>query len=164
MTLVPAPRPVEVVREKEQTLATEGKASPRKPMVRTDSKSLAVRILLVAWLKTLSLASSSDMPEPLSLTTIRSRPPSAISTSMRVAPASRAFSESSFTTEAGRSTTSPAATCWATRGSSTATLAKKKRPPYIDYESDSTDLIVAAHGRLRTASLEDPKAGQRKRR
>jgi hypothetical protein len=34
---------------------------------------------------------------------------------------SKAFSESSFTTEAGRSTTSPAATCWATRGSSTAT-------------------------------------------
>ena len=97
----------------------EGNASPRKPMVMTDSMSLAVRILLVAWLKTLSLASSSLMPEPLSLTSMRSRPPSAISTSMRVAPASRAFSESSFTTEAGRSTTSPAATCWATRGSNT---------------------------------------------
>jgi hypothetical protein len=29
--------------------------------------------------------------------------------------------------EAGRSTTSPTATCWATRGSSTATLPKKKK-------------------------------------
>ena len=59
-------------------------------------------------------------------TTIRSRPPSDISTSTRVTPASKAFSESSLTTEAGRSTTSPAATCWATRGSSTATLPKEK--------------------------------------
>jgi hypothetical protein len=72
---------VEVVREKAETLAMEGNASPRKPMVRTDSMSLAVRILLVAWLETLSLVSSSDMPEPLSLTRMRSRPPSAISTS-----------------------------------------------------------------------------------
>jgi two-component system response regulator DevR len=54
----------------------------------------------------------------------KSGPPSAISTSTRVAPASKAFSESSLTTEAGRSTTSPAATCCATRGSSTATLPK----------------------------------------
>src|SRR5215207_10134409 len=71
----------------------------------------AVRILLVACLKTLNLASSSLMPKPSSLTSMRSRPPSAISTSTRVAPASKGFSESSFTTEAGRSTTSPAATC-----------------------------------------------------
>jgi hypothetical protein len=48
MTLVPAPWPVEVVREKAETLAMEGNASPRKPIVRTDSMSLAVRILLVA--------------------------------------------------------------------------------------------------------------------
>ena len=59
MTLVPAPSPVEVVREKAETLAMEGNASPRKPRVMTDSMSVAVRILLVACLKTLSLASSS---------------------------------------------------------------------------------------------------------
>jgi hypothetical protein len=109
--LTRAPSPVEVVREKAETLAMEGNASPRKPKVMTDSMSLAVRILLVACLKTLSLASSYVMPEPSSLTWMRSRPPSDISTSIRVAPASKAFSESSLTTEAGRSTTSPAATC-----------------------------------------------------
>jgi len=59
---------VEVVSEKAHTLATEGNASPRKPYVATDPMSLAARILLVACLRTLSLASSSLMPEPSSLT------------------------------------------------------------------------------------------------
>ena len=47
-TFVPAPSPVEVIREKAETLAMEGNASPRKPIVITDSMSLAARILLVA--------------------------------------------------------------------------------------------------------------------
>ena len=42
-------------------------------------------------------------------TRIRSFPPRSTATSMRVAPASSAFSSSSLTTLAGRSTTSPAA-------------------------------------------------------
>ena len=49
------------------------------------------------------------MPSPSSLTRIRLFPPSSISTRIARAPASSAFSTSSFTTEAGRSTTSPAA-------------------------------------------------------
>ena len=49
------------------------------------------------------------MPLPSSSTEIEPSPPSRIATRICVAPASSAFSTSSFTTEAGRSTTSPAA-------------------------------------------------------
>ena len=65
--------------------------------------------LLVAWRSRASLASSGDMPEPSSVTTIRAAPPPWTSTRTRRAPASTEFSTSSLTTEAGRSTTSPAA-------------------------------------------------------
>ena len=50
-----------------------------------------------------------SMPQPSSVTRIRPRPPPLATTSMRRAPASMAFSISSLTTLAGRSTTSPAA-------------------------------------------------------
>src|SRR5215204_4977756 len=113
-----------VVREKEETLAIEGSASPLNPRVVTASISSTFRILLVACLSTERLASSLDIPEPSSRTRMREVPPSPSSTSMREAPASRAFSTSSLTTEAGRSTTSPAATCWATLGSRTLILAR----------------------------------------
>jgi hypothetical protein len=116
-TLVPVPSPVEVVRQKAETLATEGKASPRKPKVATDSRSWTARILLVACLKMERDASSRDIPEPSSRTRMCDVPPSPSSTSTLVAPASSEFSTNSLTTEAGRSTTSPAATCWATVGS-----------------------------------------------
>ncbi len=49
------------------------------------------------------------IPMPSSLTRMRRRPPSSTSSSIAVAPASSAFSTSSLTTDAGRSTTSPAA-------------------------------------------------------
>jgi len=49
------------------------------------------------------------MPQPSSVTWINPRPPASSATSIRVAPASIAFSTSSLTTDAGRSTTSPAA-------------------------------------------------------
>src|SRR5690606_33218517 len=52
---------------------------------------------------------SRPMPQPSSATRISVLPPLRTLTSMRVAAASRAFSTSSFTTDAGRSTTSPAA-------------------------------------------------------
>src|SRR6266487_2092810 len=48
------------------------------------------------------------MPAPSSLTRIRLFPPSSMSMRIALAPASSAFSISSFTTDAGRSTTSPA--------------------------------------------------------
>src|SRR5581483_4317945 len=49
------------------------------------------------------------MPAPSSVTRMSRWPPPESTTSIRRAPASRAFSTSSFTTDAGRSTTSPAA-------------------------------------------------------
>ena len=55
------------------------------------------------------MASSLPIPQPSSLTSISVFPPFSSSIRTRVAPASSAFSTSSFTTEAGRSTTSPAA-------------------------------------------------------
>src|SRR6185437_13663308 len=86
-------------------------ASPRKPSVRNSSRSFRSLSLLVAWRARASGNSWAGIPRPLSLTRISWRPPSATSTSIRVAPASREFSTSSFTTDAGRSTTSPAAIC-----------------------------------------------------
>ena len=49
------------------------------------------------------------MPPPSSVTRMSERPPAAVTTSISPAPASSAFSTSSLTTLAGRSTTSPAA-------------------------------------------------------
>src|SRR5205085_8892842 len=49
------------------------------------------------------------MPPPSSVMPIRRRPPPSVKISIRLAPASMAFSTSSLTTLAGRSTTSPAA-------------------------------------------------------
>jgi hypothetical protein len=96
-------------------------ASPRKPKEATLARSSAVRILLVACSVTARPASSGDIPEPSSLTRIREIPPSSISTSILLAPASREFSINSLTAEAGRSMTSPAAILCATSGESTRT-------------------------------------------
>ena len=85
------------------------KASPRKPREEIWSKSSTFWILLVACLKKARGTCSLGIPSPLSVTRIREIPPSLISTVTAVAPASMAFSTNSLTTEAGRSTTSPAA-------------------------------------------------------
>ena len=77
--------------------------------VSTASRSSRLAILLVAWRDTASGNCSAAMPLPLSRIRIRRTPPSSRSISTRVAPASIAFSTSSLTTDAGRSTTSPAA-------------------------------------------------------
>jgi hypothetical protein len=97
-----------VVMVRRATAPIEGKASPRKPSVRISSRSSSGSFE-VAWRSTASARSSRVMPAPSSLTWISLRPPPSVRTSMRVAPASSAFSTSSFTTLAGRSTTSPAA-------------------------------------------------------
>ena len=73
------------------------------------SRSEISRSLLVAWYIKANGRSSNAIPSPLSSTMIRNLPPSVRDTRIRVAPASRAFSVSSLTAEAGRSTTSPAA-------------------------------------------------------
>jgi hypothetical protein len=80
-----------------------------------DSSS-TVESLLVACREKASSISSAEMPSPLSDTRTSRRPPSRVSMRMSVAPASIAFSTSSLTTEAGRSTTSPAAICEASSG------------------------------------------------
>ena len=84
-------------------------ASPRKPMVATVSRSCRLVILLVAWRRSATGSSSGGMPRPSSSTAIRRTPPASSRTVICVAPASSALSTSSRTTEAGRSTTSPAA-------------------------------------------------------
>src|SRR5699024_1033688 len=71
------------------------------------------RSLLVAWRKNAFSQSSSDIPSPLSITFIRLRPASTISILIHELLASMLFSTSSLTTEAGRSTTSPAAILFA---------------------------------------------------
>ena len=90
------------------TAPSEGKASPRKPklwiFVRSDPSILEVACRLSARGR-----SSGRMPQPSSITRISVLPPSEISTRIWRAPASKAFSTSSLTAEAGRSTTSPAA-------------------------------------------------------
>src|SRR3954465_1403072 len=92
-----------------ETDAMLGSASPRNPSVRIAPRSSARAILLVACRSIASRASSGSIPSPSSSTRISFLPPSSTAMLMRRAPASSAFSTSSLTTEAGRSTTSPAA-------------------------------------------------------
>ncbi len=94
---------------KRATEPIEGSASPRKPSVVTASRSSSEAILLVAWRATAVASSALVIPAPSSRTRMSPMPPRSTSISMRCAPASRLFSTSSFTTEAGRSITSPAA-------------------------------------------------------
>ena len=96
------------------TATMEARASPRKPIVVKANRSSALAIFDVACLSKARRASVSDMPLPLSMTWTRVRPPSVTTTCTLVAPASIAFSTSSFTTDAGRCTTSPAAIWFAT--------------------------------------------------
>ena len=96
------------------TEAIDGSASPRKPNVATLSKSSASLIFDVACRSKASMASSRTMPHPLSTTWISLLPPASTLILIRAAPASSEFSSNSFTTEAGRSTTSPAAILLAT--------------------------------------------------
>ena len=100
-----------------ETWATEeilASASPRNPSVVRWSRSSALLILLVAWRWNNADVSSAAIPQPSSCTRISRRPPSRTSTRISPAPASRLFSISSLTTDAGRSTTSPAAIWFAT--------------------------------------------------
>ena len=103
-----------VVIVKRDTDAIEGIASPRKPNVFISSMSSTSKIFEVACRSRERSASSRVMPHPSSCTATSLRPPCAIVTLMLRAPASSAFSINSFTMDAGRSTTSPAAILFAT--------------------------------------------------
>ncbi len=111
-----------VVSTSRDTAAIDGSASPRNPKVPSRHRSSAAAILEVACRRRARRASDGGMPEPSSTTRMSRRPPPSISTSMRRAPASMAFSTSSLTTDAGRSTTSPAAIWSASSGGSTRTF------------------------------------------
>ena len=91
------------------TDAIDASASPLNPSVPILSRSVDSLILLVAWRINAVLTSSASIPLPLSVTRIYSIPPPVVSTVTDLLIASIAFSTSSFTTDAGRSITSPAA-------------------------------------------------------
>src|SRR3954471_21177288 len=112
--------------ERRATDAMEARASPRNPMVDTASSSGRLEILLVAWRASASGRSSREIPAPSSSTCTRRTPPSSRVTAILVAPASRLFSSNSFSTEAGRSTTSPAA-IWDTRSCGSTRMAVTRR-------------------------------------
>ena len=94
-----------------ETAAILAIASPLNPSVPMDARSSGRDILLVACWRNASSASSSSIPQPSSVTAILVTAvlSAARSILIRFAPASTAFSTSSFTTDAARSTTSPAA-------------------------------------------------------
>ena len=89
--------------------AMEARASPLKPKLLRRNKSSAILIFEVACLSQHMRASVTLMPRPLSMVWMSKIPPSLTMSLMSVAPASKEFSKSSLTTEAGLCTTSPAA-------------------------------------------------------
>jgi len=89
--------------------AIEAKASPLKPKEYRSYKSSIFFILLVACLKNDLSTSLDKIPLPLSVILICFFPPSTMSITICVAPASMEFSINSLVTEEGLSTTSPAA-------------------------------------------------------
>ena len=110
------------------TAAMEASASPRNPLVCSANKSSDCLILDVACRSKAKRASVALMPNPLSTTWINCFPASAMINWILVALASIAFSSNSFTTEAGRWTTSPAAIWLATWSGSKAMISS------INYE------------------------------
>ena len=100
---------VRVVIASRATAPMEGSASPRKPRVamanRSPSGQLRGGVALDREFEILGRSCRA----PSSTTRISRRPPASTVTSMVPAPASMAFSTSSLTAAAGRSTTSPAA-------------------------------------------------------
>ena len=100
----------------------------------------------VAWRSKASSASSRFIPWPSSLTRIIRLPPASASTRIRPAPASSAFSSNSFTTDAGRSTTSPAAIWLATWSAST------RMRPIRDQSNPGREGDGEALGRISTES------------
>src|SRR5712691_4392158 len=84
------------------------------------------------------------MPQPLSAMRIILRPPASTSTRRESAPASREFSRSSLTTDAGRSTTSPAAILFATWSGRT-----RIRPIHLLYRDSPFFEQVPCHAQQR---------------
>ena len=84
-----------------ETEAMLERASPLKPIVLRENKSIELRIFEVVCLKKHFFKSSSFIPTPSSTTWIRVFPASFIISLIVLAPLSIEFSRSSFTTEEG---------------------------------------------------------------
>jgi hypothetical protein len=130
---------VRLVMNSSDTEAIDASASPRNPSVPTASSSASERILLVAWRIRASVSSASGMPQPSSVIEMRLTPPSSSRIRSVCAPASSAFSSNSLTTEAGRSTTSPAA-IWLISRSGRGWMARNGR------RAGATGWLVASTG------------------
>src|ERR1035437_6937404 len=102
-----------------ETAAMLASASPRNPSDSMRPSSAMLESFEVAWRMKASGRSTGGIPAPSSNTRMRSMPAPWTSIVMCSAPASRLFSTRSLTTDAGRSTTSPAAmasaTAWSRR-------------------------------------------------
>ena len=102
-----APR-TRLSRVSKETLAIDGKASPRNPklVIRSRPSSDSFE---VACRSSARRISAGGIPQPSSVTSMSSSPPATSLIRIIADPASRAFSTSSLRALAGRSTTSPAA-------------------------------------------------------
>ena len=103
---------VRVVTVSSESAQREESASPRKPKEFRESKSSKAWILDVAYFCVRASWFSGETPVPLSTTSMDSAPWSLSRISMFVAPASSAFSTSSFTAPARSSTTCPLRMRW----------------------------------------------------
>ena len=103
---------VRVVTVSSESAQREESASPRKPKEFRESKSSKAWILDVAYFCVRASWFSGETPVPLSTTSMDSAPWSLSRISMFVAPASSAFSTSSFTAPARSSTTCPLQMRW----------------------------------------------------
>mmetsp|Transcript_3965 Transcript_3965/g.12176 ORF Transcript_3965/g.12176 Transcript_3965/m.12176 type:complete len:319 (-) Transcript_3965:19-975(-) len=99
------------------TYDTEARASPRNPKVSMSTRSSNFCSFDVACRSHNNGRSDCLMPHPSSQMRNRSKPPPSTSTEIVEAPASRAFSRSSFNALGGFVTTSPAAIWFTTSGS-----------------------------------------------
>src|SRR4029453_4358729 len=133
------------------------------------------RILLVACRSMASRASSGSIPSPSSSTRTCLLPPSSTWIATRRAPASMAFSTSSLTTDAGRSTTSPAAIWLArsggrrvTRPPSEPVLAPEKHQHDADNDQhdagDPPELHGIAAGKMRQRHVQAVHTAEQRQR
>src|SRR5471032_258738 len=123
-----------------------------------------------------SRASSGSIPSPSSSTRMSFLPPSSTLMAMRRAPASIEFSTSSLMTDAGRSTTSPAA-IWLARsagswwifpiGSDPALAVEHRQHDAADREHDPgkpPELHLLASWKMRQRHVDSPHAGEHRQR
>ena len=120
-TRVPAPSSAGRGVEPEAGHRRDGRAAPRRGSPSSRWRRAPPRRAASRWrgARARGPRRPRSIPQPSSATRTSASPPSSTSTATARAPASSAFSTSSFTTEAGRSTTSPAAIWFTSPGGRT---------------------------------------------